>query len=161
MADATDPLATVEELVARCDWTFDDDEMRSAPGYLEEASDLVRAFGRNWSPDNCPRLAKNIVISAARRFMRNPEGLMQSRAGDETLAWRDAGENSGSITLTKGEQKLIRDLAGTAGIHSVNLSAWGPQRPHRGRETPVGFVPVSGYDSEKPFPLYADVVEPW
>lgn len=158
-------LVTLTELKARCDWDFDDDETRAAPGYLEEASDLVRSYGRNWTATNAPRMAKNIVISAVRRFMRNPEGYVQSRAGDETLAWRDGGEDSASIFLTKGEKKLLRTMAGTGGIHSVTVSAFGPQRPRAayrdGYIDPALTVPVAGYQGEAAFPYFGKVEEPW
>lgn len=150
-------LATVAELKARCDWTFDADEERSAPGYLEEASDLARAYGRDsWEPANAPRMAKNIVISAVRRFMRNPEGLTQSRAGDETLAWSDIGRDAASIYLTSAEIRLLRSLSGGGGIRTAQVVAWGTTA-----QVGNGNVPISGYPGEKPFPYYSDPVEPW
>ena len=151
-------LATVTELKARCDWTFDADEERAADGYLEEASDLVRAYGRDsWEPATAPRMVKNIVISAVRRFMRNPEGYVQSRAGDETLAWSDIGRDAASIYLTNAEIKLLRSLAGTSTLRTAQQSAWGPQR----MKPQIGYVPVSGWPGEKPFPYYNDPIEPW
>lgn len=155
-------LATVAELKARCDWTFDTDEERVAAGYLEEASDLARSYGRDsWEPNNVPRMAKNIVLSSVRRFMRNPDGYTTSRAGDETLAWADNPE-AGTIYLTKQEQKLLRAMAGSKGLHSAGLNAWNPD----GRTTRFGYpeqytVPVAGYDGEKAFPYFGHESEPW
>lgn len=150
-------LATVEELKARCDWTFDTDEDRAAAGYLDEASDLARAYGRDtWEPAKAPRMVKNIVISAVRRFMRNPEGYTQSRAGDETLGWTDLGRDAGSIFFTNQEIKLIRSLAGTSGIRSQQVSAWGTRK-----QPEVGYVPVAGWPNERPFPYFSDPESPW
>ena len=150
-------LATLADLKARCDWTFDADEERAAAGYLDEASDLARAYGRDsWEADTAPRMAKNIVISAVRRFMRNPEGYTQSRAGDETLAWSDLGRDAASIFLTNAEIKLLRSLAGGGGIRSSQVTAWGTRKVVEG-----GTVPVAGFPGEKPFPYYNDPVEPW
>lgn len=151
-------LATVEELKARCDWSFDADEERAAPGYLEEASDLVRSYGRDsWEPMTAPRMARNVVISSVRRFMRNPEGFIQSRAGDETLQWADIGHDAASIYLTPAEIKLLRGLAGGGGLRTAQVTAWGNHR----RRPEVGNVPVSGYPGEKPFPYYNDPESHW
>lgn len=154
-----DSLATLEELKARCDWTFDEDEERAATGYLEEASDMARLYGRaTWLSDTAPRMAKNIVISAVRRYMRNPDGYTQSRAGDETLAWDTLGDKAGTIYFTDDEQKLLRAMAGTGGgLRSAGISAYGPHRIAR----EVGNVPVSGWPGEKPFPYYARTDGPW
>lgn len=152
------PFATLPELQARCDWTFDDDEARAALGYLEEASDLARSYGRmTWTPDSAPRLVKSMVISAIRRFMRNPEGYVQSRAGDETLGFADLGHDAATIYFTPAEQKLLRGMAGTGGgIRSAGVQAWGPHTRLEARN--LAQVPVSGWPGEKPFPYEA---EPW
>jgi len=150
-------LATVDELKARCDWTFDADEERAASGYLEEASDLVRAYGKDaWESSSAPRMAKNIAISAVRRFMRNPEGYTQSRAGDETLGWSDLGHDSATIYLTAPEQRLLRSLAGRGGLTSAPAVAWGPHKRLEARDTVQ--VPVSGWPGEKPFPMESEPI---
>lgn len=153
-----EPFATITELQARCDWTFDPDETRAAPGYLEEASDLARSYGRlTWTPSNAPRLVKSMVISAVRRYMRNPEGYTTSRAGDETLGFVDLGRDAGSIYFTPAEQKLLRGMAGVGGgIRSAGIQAWGPHK--RLESSGLSYVPVSGWPNEKPFPLET---EPW
>jgi hypothetical protein len=152
------PFATLIELQARCDWTFDDDEERAAPGYLEEASDLARSYGRmTWTPESAPRLVKSMVISAVRRFMRNPEGYTQSRAGDETLGFVDLGHDAATIYFTPAEQKLLRGMAGVGGgIRSAGVQAWGPHL--RSQTADIVYVPVSGWPGEKGFPYEA---EPW
>lgn len=153
-----EPFASLAELQARCDWTFDDDEERVALGYLEEATDLARAYGRfDWTAAIVPRMVKNIVISAVRRYMRNPEGYTTSRAGDETVAWQEQGDVAASIFFSKSEIKLIRSLAGTTGLRSAQATAWGPVR--KGPEAYT--VPVSGWPGEEPFPYFSDPTEPW
>lgn len=163
-----EPFATLDELEARCDWAFDEDEKRAAPGYLEEASDLARTYGRMaWEPETAPRMVKNIVISAVRRFMRNPDGYVVSRAGDETLQWGDRGEDAGTIYFTQAEIKLLRGMAGAGGLYSAGISAWGPHRRTPGLTYPKGYtpldqtVPVAGYEGEKAFPYFTDPQEPW
>jgi hypothetical protein len=149
-------FATIDELVQRLDWTLDADEARIAATALEDASNLACGYGRDWQPDAVPRLVRTLVLKAAARYLHNPGGYTQSRAGDETLGWNDAaGENAGTVYFTAEEQKLLKGLAGKApGLVSAPITAWGPQR-----KAPVGLVPVEG--GQKPFPLFADEVDPW
>ena len=151
-----EPFATLDELTGRLDWTLDADELRIAATALEDASDLARGYGRDWDAATAPRLVRTLVLKACKRYMPNPNGYTQSRAGDETLGWNDAaGENAGTVYFTADEQKLLKGLAGKApGLVSAPITAWGPQR-----KRPVGLVPVEG--GQKPFPLYADEVDPW
>jgi hypothetical protein len=151
-----EPFATLDELTGRLDWTLDADELRIAAGALEDASDLARGYGRDWDAATAPRLVRTLVLKACKRYMPNPNGYTQSRAGDETLGWNDAaGENAGTVYFTADEQKLLKGLAGKApGLVSAPITAWGPQR-----KAQVGLVPVQG--GQKPFPLFADEVDPW
>lgn len=151
-----EPLATLQELTGRLDWTLDADELRIAAGALEDASDLARGYGRDWNAETAPRLVRTLVLKACRRYMNNPNGYTQSRAGDETLGWNDAaGQDAGTVYFTADEQKLLKGLAGKAsGLTSVPVTAWGPHRPR-----PIGWVPVA--DGGKPFPLFPDDGGPW
>jgi plasmid stabilization system protein ParE len=167
--------ATMEDLKARLDWELDEDEERIAGGALEDASDLAAYYGREWAETSAPRLVRTLVLKAATRYMKNPDGYTQSRAGDETLAWNDRqGENAGTVYFTDEEQKLLISLAGKKpGLMSVPISAWNskirPRRngihslPPRGGDeallTTDGLVPVD-YDGD-PFPMYGDEVSPW
>lgn len=143
-----EPFATVDELKARLDWDLEPDEERAAAGALEDLSEWARYHGRNWTKDNAPRLVRSIVLSAAARYMRNPDGYTQSRAGDETLAWTDRGHESGSAYLTRNEIESIKRLARPATFGTVVVSAWGPQRSRPS----AGYVPTPG---GAPFPYYA------
>ncbi|RPF45738.1 hypothetical protein EDD96_2302 [Streptomyces sp. Ag109_G2-6] len=149
--------ATLDELKGRLDWELDGDELRIAAGALEDASDLAATYGRDWPEDTAPRLVKTLVLKSAARYMRNPNGYTQSRAGDETLAWSDIGRDAGTVYFTREEIRLLEGLAGRKrGISSVVVSAWGTKP----RAAEVGRVPVD-YSPASPFPLFGDEVSPW
>ncbi|ATI18951.1 head-tail adaptor Ad1 [Streptomyces phage Tefunt] len=155
-------FATLEELKGRLDWTLDTDEERIATSALEDASDLASYYARRDWPDaaSAPRLVRTLVLKACKRYMDNPSGYTQSRAGDETLGWNDAsGENAGTVYFTDDEQKLLSEIGGKKpGLHSAGVSAWGSNiRRYRNRAYPVP-VDVAG---QKVFPFYADEEEPW
>lgn len=144
-------FATLDELKNRLDWTLDADEERIAQSALEDASDLACYYGKDWpDPATAPRMVRTLVLRACKRYMDNPQGYTQSRAGDETVGWSDAaGTDAGTVHFTKDEQDLLRGLAGRRpGIYSAPISAWGPQRT-----SPVGMVPV---DYGKSFPFFAE-----
>ena len=151
-----EPFVTLIELKARLDWVLDSDEEREAESALEELSDDARHYGRNWlDAATAPRQVFNLVLKAAKRHLRNPDGYTQSRAGDETLAWTDRGEQAGSAYFTRPEIKMLQRLGNTT-IVSVPVTAWG-----RMKQSAPGYVPVAGYVGEKSFPYYADENEPW
>ncbi|MFJ8583551.1 hypothetical protein ACIRD2_02685 [Streptomyces sp. NPDC093595] len=149
--------ATLDELKGRLDWEPDEDELRIAVTALDDASDLAATYGRDWPEDSAPRLVRTLVLKSAARYMRNPNGYTQSRAGDETLAWSDAhGRDAGSVYFTREEIRLLENLAGNrAGLASVPVVAWGSKA-----RTGAGYVPVD-YSTAAPFPLFPDEVEPW
>ncbi|MFI5763891.1 hypothetical protein ACIA8F_23500 [Streptomyces sp. NPDC051563] len=149
--------ATLDALKARLDWDLDDDEARIATAALEDASDLAVTYGRDWPEASVPRLVRTLVLKAAARYVRNPHGYVQSRAGDETLAWSDAhGRDAGTVYFTREEIRLLEDLGGRRPtLTSVVVSAWGTRdRPHRASPVPVDY----GGD---PFPLYGTEHSPW
>lgn len=153
--------ATLDELTDRLDWTLDEGELRIAAAALEDASDLAAAYGREWPEETAPRLVRTLVLKAASRYMRNPDGYTQSRAGDETLAWNDAaGTDAGTVYFTREERELLSDLAGTrSGLSSVGVVAWGTciRRNYHAGERPerVGWAPTDAED-ERRFPFFAD-----
>ncbi len=159
-------FAIVEELQARVDHTFDADEERIAAAALEDASDLARAYGReSWlSATSAPRLVRTLVLRAVARYMNNPEGFVQSRAGDETLIWSDKiGDNAGTVYFTRDEIALLAELAGkTKGFTSIQTVAWdSTYSPQSGyRHSKAGHVPVD-YPGGEPFPLFSDDTGPW
>lgn len=147
-------LATLEDLKGRLDWTLDEDEERVGEAALEDASDLARAYGKaSWfDTTTSPRLARTLVLKAAARYMKNPDGYTQSRAGDETLGWSDAaGENAGTVYFTKDEIKLLERLAGRSqGVMSVPILAWRTTAA-RSRFPDTEYAPTD----TKPFPWEA------
>lgn len=152
------PFATLEELKARLDWTLDADEERIAEGALEDASDMARFYGRDWiDAQVAPRMVRTLVLKACKRYMTNPAGYTQSRAGDETLTWNDdQGENAGTIYYTKDEQQLLAQLAGKVGpsIYSAPLTVWRTKLPEGSGTVPVEY----GGD---PFPMFSSETSPW
>ncbi|WP_371671231.1 hypothetical protein OG985_28590 [Streptomyces sp. NBC_00289] len=148
--------ASLDELKGRIDWDLDPDEERIAAGALDDASDLAATYGRDWPEDKAPRLVKTLVLKSAARYLRNPNGYVQSRAGDETLQWSDIGRDAGTVYFTREEVRLLEELGGRKrGVVGVAVSAWGtkPQACDAG-----GYVPV---DQGDPFPLFGDAVSPW
>lgn len=149
------PLVDMEDLVARLEWTMDDDEARLAEASLEDLSDDARFYGSHaWkTPESTPRQVKSLVARAVARHLRNPDGFTVSRAGDETVGWTDKGDDGGVLAFTEREQKTLRQIAGKGGLTSVRVVAWGERDPVR-----EGFVPtVSG----TPFPYYSSDSSPW
>ncbi|MEU1309166.1 hypothetical protein ABZ419_09750 [Streptomyces cinnamoneus] len=149
--------ATLDELKGRLDWTLDEDELRIAAGALEDASDLAASYGRDWPEATAPRLVKTLVLKASSRYMRNPNGYTQSRAGDETLAWSEAhGRDAGTVYFTREEIRLLAELGGRKPtLASAPVAAWESKvRPGTG-----GLVPVD-YSGDR-FPLFSDDRGPW
>ncbi|MFD7738053.1 hypothetical protein [Kitasatospora sp. NPDC059800] len=148
--------ATVDELKGRLDWELDEDELRIARAALDDASDLAAEYGRDWPAGKAPRLVKTLVLKASARYLRNPSGYTQSRAGDETLAWSDIGRDAGTVYFTREEIRLLAELGGRKpGLSSVAVSAWGTKiRPGTG-----GMVPVD-YAGDR-LPLFCDDRGPW
>lgn len=158
-----DELATVLELQARLDWVLDDEtEYGVAEGAIADLSEDARFYGSDdWDSTNAPRQVKSLVLRAAARFMRNPDGYTQSRAGDETLTWADQGVNAGTAFFSAKEQLMLATIAGddVSGFYSVPMEAWGPSRP-----SGPGYVPVDGAGfagTPKPFPFYEDPETYW
>lgn len=154
--------ANLEELKARLDWTLDADEERIAASALTDASNWARHYGRDWPAETAPFMVKTLVLKASQRYMNNPEGYTQSRAGDETLIWNDeSGENAGSVYFTAGEIATLRELAGrgTASLVSAPISAWGSRIRQKRYHDDAGYVPVSGNGED--FPMFASEVDEW
>ncbi|WP_263729966.1 hypothetical protein [Cellulomonas sp. SG140] len=149
-----EPFATVAELAKRLDWELSPEELDQAEGALDDASMLVRAHGKSWpTAAEAPHIAKTITLSAAKRYMANPDGYTQSRAGDETLAWDQQGENAGTVYLTAAEIKLLTRLVRPNALTSAVVVAYGPTKTL----PTVGMVPTDA----TPFPYFADPVGPW
>lgn len=154
---AHEPFAELPDLVSRLDWTLDENELRIATTALEDLSDEARYHGKDWpDPTTAPRMVRRMVLAAAVRYMRNPDGYTTSRAGDETLAWNESKDGqAGSAHFAPDEIKALRKMAGSTGLLTAPMTAWGPQR-HSPRD--VGYVPAA---EGSPFPYYGHPTEPW
>lgn len=147
------PLASVDDLVERVPFEMDEGELREATRALEELSDEARHYGsEKWSdPATTPRQVIRLVLKAAARHMKNYEGFLQSRAGDEYVTFSDRGEAMGDAMFTAEERKRLNEWGGNyrPGFHSVGTIAW--------QSKPAGYVeanrvPIAG-STAKPFPL--------
>lgn len=150
-------LATVAEL--KLPFVMDDDEEREAQVALEELSDDARRYGRRtWTATSAPYEIKRLVCRAVQRHMKNYDGFIQSRAGDESVTWTDRGDDAGSAYFTEKEIQAIRLVAGHGGgLHTAQMS-WGTTfAPDR--KSSVGMVLD---DAGVPFPYFPDDLgSPW
>lgn len=106
-------LAKLDDLLARLDWELDDSERRIAASALEDLSDDARRYGSTgWvSEAAAPRGVRTLILRAAVRYMRNPDGYIQSRAGDEIVGWAPRKEAVGAAEFTSAEKDEIKDMA--------------------------------------------------
>lgn len=143
-------LVELSELQRRLDFDLDSVQERVALAALEDLSDEAIYLGSaGWTPYNVPSGVKIIILRAAVRYARNPEGYLQSRAGDELVAWEE-GSQTGAATFTEDEESRIKALArrkGVGGLVSLQVHAW----PRKDRPVDLGWVPVAGGGSPMPF----------
>lgn len=158
-------IAEFTELQARLDWTLDAGEQNVAESALSDLSDDARFYGSSrWDSETAPRQVKSLVLRAAVRHMRNPDGFVQSRAGDETIQWSDGGEDAGTAHFTEREEKMLAAMAGRGtGLVSVNVIAYGPTHSRGPRYIdPIpqhvsegyGYVPAE--NGAAPLPFYTE-----
>lgn len=151
-------FATTEDLAKRLPFEMSPEEKREAQGALEDLTqDAIHLGRRSWTPENVPLEVKNVVLRAAARHMKNYEGYTESRAGDESVAWTDRGEESGGAHFTNNERKKLQLLAGNSrsGFWSLGATAWGNS------DKPVEKVtqPTDWQGNE--VPMFAHEGEPW
>lgn len=114
------PLATIQQLSARLGREFTGAELERAEALLDDASALVRdVAGRTWiDPDtgaleSVPGSIQWVVLRAAERAIRNPDGFSSESAGD--YSYQRTGVEPG-VYLTAGEEKAIRRALGKTGL---------------------------------------------
>jgi len=100
-----------------------------------------------WTEDTLPAVVRTQILRAAVRYLRNPDGFTESRAGDETVEWAIDSE-AGAAHFTPQQIEIIENAAsdeipdfGSMGGYAWNNKPACPQ---------VIFVPVEG---GSPFPL--------
>jgi len=128
MTVALPPLAEVRDLEARMKRTFDSEEdLGEAESVLDEASELVREeSGQTWvDPESglltTPRIVKVIVLRAAERRLRNPDGLSAETAGDYSYQRNGVGADGGMF-LTPWEIGVLHRQAGRTGMWTQPLT---------------------------------------
>jgi hypothetical protein len=101
------PLAQVEDLADRLGRDLTDaSEVRRAAAALDDASGMVRdESGRDWVDDPAPQPLVTVVLAAALRVLRNPEGYLSQTTGPFSVT-RDRGELG--VYLTETERALCR-----------------------------------------------------
>lgn len=154
MAEPTpDPedLCTLAEVQDRLPFDMSDQEKREAQGAITDLSDDARQYGSSlWTPANAPRQVKNLVKRAAARHMKNYEGFVSSRAGDEAVGWTDRGESAGSAYFTREEKTALARMAFRGGLSSAPISPWDSQLPTNAATEEV----VPSADLSVPFPYF-------
>lgn len=112
-------LASVADLQARLGRVFDVDETQQALALLDDASALVRdEAGRTWLDDSgalteVPASIRAVVLRAAERAVRNPDGFRSESAGDYSY---QRAETESGVFLTDAERRRIRQAIGRSGL---------------------------------------------
>jgi len=152
-----EPLAIVDEVTSRVDRELTAKEISTIEGHIEDASALVRFHGLAWPiRDEAPALARTITRNSVKRLLHNSEGLVLSRAADETVGFSDVGDKAGTVYLTDEEKLMLRSIAGRdEDISTAPISPWGTKDPN----PDVGYVPVAS--GGKPFPMFPSEDGPW
>lgn len=144
-------LVDLTDLEDRVDWDLDDKERILAQAALDDLSEDAIDYGRVWHALNTPPRIKRLILKAAKRYMNNYRGLIQSRAGDETEIYPEY-DDMGTPAFTSAEiQEIVSIASGrkSGGIGSIELVAYGS------KPAPLsGWVPT--YPPGKLFPLYND-----
>lgn len=149
-------FAELEDLKGRLEWTLDSDEERIAQGALDDLSADACFYGNpRWTETTVPSYVKTMVLKAAQRYMRNPDGYEQSRAGDETVGWgQSSDDEKGSAYFSKKEIDALRSLVRPRVFGSVNVQAYGTKLRRPGGTVPDG-------DNGTPIRMFASESDPW
>ena len=140
---ADESLATIAELSARLDWQLDADETRVGLAALEDLSNEARFYGSvSWVSGNVsPPFARTLVLKAAARYMKNVEGYVRSRAGDEAVDWAEIPDIMGTASFTEGEKRDLSLQARPSSLLVSQVYAYGNEGRYESRDNTV---PVHG-----------------
>jgi len=123
-----------------------DSERARAEAALDDASALVREEGRpDWTSQTVPQAVVAVVLTAALRVMRNPEGFASEQIGAYSYQ-RAYGEALG-VYLSDAEKAIVRRYRNT---RSAGLWTQPTTRGEEWDETLWATTYPTGYD---PFPL--------
>lgn len=151
-------FADVGDVEDRLDFELSEKELKMADSALEDASVLAQHVagyaGRGWTADKVPRVVRMIVLNTVVRYMQNPDGYLQSRAGDETLVWPDRKGEAG-LYFTKAQVETLTGLGNinVPGFGSIGVFAYGNRGP-----SGDWCAPVQG--SNEGFPWLAEGTTP-
>jgi hypothetical protein len=151
-----EPFAQVEDVQGRLDFEMSPAEQRICANTLDDMSEEARYIaGQDWEfPEEAPRIVRTLVLKAVTRYMKNLDGITQSRAGDETVAFPDQGSAAGSAQFTEAEKDTLKALGGQGigGIMSVETTAYRTSWRRVFKHDPSTLVQVNGGGLD-PFPF--------
>lgn len=140
MALPEDALTTVDSVLALLEETVTEQMKVNIESGIAIASDLARYHGREWSSITaCPVPIQRIVAMAVARWIRNPDGFQQNRAGDETLGWFEGAGDPGEIYFTERDIARIERIANPqmSGFGTIQMVAYGELAPRQDVYIPV------------------------
>ncbi|QMU72143.1 hypothetical protein [Streptacidiphilus sp. P02-A3a] len=119
------PLADVDALATRLGWSLAGPDADVAEAALADASALVRAVaGMPWlDATTAPDIAVSVVLAAAERRVRNPEGYRMEMQG--SYQYQLPASAPSGIGLTSDETRMIRAAAGIGGLFQVPVASLG------------------------------------
>jgi hypothetical protein len=125
------PLATLAAMGDRLGVTLDPssaDGIR-ATAALNDASSVVRTVARRtWVDEDgnlepVPPVVEQVVLAAAIRVFRNPDGFAQASVGDVSVSY--GSRPGGSVFLTREEKRAVMVAAGATAARSLGItSGW-------------------------------------
>lgn len=127
-----EPFAQVEDVQGRLDFDMSEAERRVCGNALDDMSEEARYHaGQTWPyPEDAPRMVRRLVLTSVTRYMKNLDGLITSRAGDETITLPDLGELAGAPFFTDTEIETLRAIGGKGqgGFVSAEITAYRTSR---------------------------------
>ena len=136
-------LLTVEDVSARLPYPVEDEHVEGVVReVIVDASNLARHYGRpTWTASVVPPVVKTEVRNACVRALVLLDGVVQSRAGDESEMFTDLRSLTGTVFFTRDQQQTIREAAGGGGnMSSVTSFRYGLVAvSDRGRHPRAGF----------------------
>ncbi|WP_338932632.1 hypothetical protein WEB32_29655 [Streptomyces netropsis] len=118
------PLADLAALEARLGRTLAGEERTQAEAALADASAQVRAHGLPWpNPATAPAIVVSVVLAAAERRTRNPDGFRMEMQG--AYQYQLPASLPVGAALSEAEIRLVRSAAGFGGVFSVPMESLG------------------------------------
>lgn len=134
-------LVSTDDLAARVGPIPDSEQARAASCIADATALVVAEVGAKalaWTADVVPVEVPAVILAAAGRVYRNPEGLVSQTVGPLS---ESRSPTSVSAYLTEYERQLVRRAAGKSGLATVRVT----------REDPMWtglYLPVYGSDEQ-------------